>query len=252
VAVRRPDGEIHTESHAILQRRPRLQRTLLRGPLSLVDAVRIGTRALRVAVRETTGADAEPRQVAMTLGAVGVGVLAVFVIGPGALVGGLPDRTADVIEAAARAGVLLVYLLGVSRSPQAQRLFHYHGAEHKAVAAYEKAGRAPSAAEAVAASPVHPRCGTNFIVLFVIAAAIVYSFAPRQPLFAGAAWRVSLVPVVVVLAYETMRASARGGAVGRLVTWPGRALQRITTREPSSDELEVAHAAMRTLLGDGP
>jgi uncharacterized protein YqhQ len=252
--VRKPNGEIHTESHPIAERSSVLQRTLLRGPFALADAVRIGTRALRVALRETTGVEPEARRVSMTFALVGIAVLGVFVVAPGVLLAGVQDAIADVLEALSRAGGLLVYLLAVSRTPAAQRLFAYHGAEHKVVAAFELTGAEPTLEEERAASPVHPRCGTAFMALFVIVAGAVFAFVPRSPAWAGAAWRVGLVPVVVVVAYETMRAAARTGTsvLSRLVSWPGRALQRITTREPSADQLEVAHTALRTLLADRP
>jgi uncharacterized protein YqhQ len=128
-------------------------------------------------------------------------------------------------------------------------LFAFHGAEHKVVAAVERVGGIPDHGTARAASPVHPRCGTNFVALFVLAGGVMNSFVPRDPLWAGAVWRVLLVPVGAVVAFEVMRAAARepGAAWSRLVTWPGRALQRITTREPTDDQLEVAFAALGAL-----
>ena len=99
-------------------------------------------------------------------------------------------------------------------------------------------------------SPVHERCGSTFLSLFVIESGIVFAFVPRVPLWWGALLRIALTPVVVALAYETMRAAAHEPRAlwSRAVTFPGRALQRITTREPDDDELDVAIAALETLL----
>jgi uncharacterized protein YqhQ len=149
--------------------------------------------------------------------------------------------------------MLLVYLGALSRSSFARRLFAYHGAEHKAIAACERAGRMPSAEEARAESPIHVRCGTDFIALFVIACGVVFSFVAREPWWFATIVRVALVPVVMIFAYELMRLAARfeGSLGSRLVTWPGRALQRITTRAPSEDQLEVALAAVRAATDVG-
>ena len=94
------------------------------------------------------------------------------------------------------------------------------------------------------------RCGTTFIALFVIACGVVFGFVPRTPLWLGALLRIALTPVVVALAYEVMRGAASEPRAlwARAISWPGRALQRITTREPGDDELDVAVAALETLF----
>jgi uncharacterized protein YqhQ len=250
VAIRGRDGTIHTEAHPIADRWPRLRKTIARGPIAIVDAVSIGTRALRVAVREATGAEPTAEQMLWTLVSAFVGIVAVFVVAPGAVFAGLPDALADALEAAGRAAVLLVYLVAVSRSAQARRLFSYHGAEHEVVAAFEKSETIPTRAAARSAGPIHPRCGTSFIAILVVVAGIVFALVPREPLWAGALWRVCLVPVVAAISYEVMRASAREppGLWTRLISAPGRALQRLTTREPTDDQLDVALAALAVLL----
>lgn len=246
VAVRRPDGSIHTEAHDIAERRPLVRISFVRGLVALSDAVSIGLRALRIAVRETTGVEPTAGQVRSTLAAIALGVAALFVVAPGILVAGWEEVVADVGEALLRAAVLVVYLAVVARSEGARRLFSYHGAEHKVVAAFESKGAEATLEDARARSPVHPRCGTSFIALFVIVAGVVYAFVPRLPLWAGAAWRLGLAPVTAALAYELMRATARGerALLGRVLSWPGRLLQRVTTREPDPDQLDVARAAL--------
>jgi uncharacterized protein YqhQ len=249
VAVRRPDATIHTEAHALTERWPRLRKSFLRGPVALADAVSVGLRASDIAIRESTGVTSEGGA-GVVLAPVAVAILAIFVGLPAIAARSWTDIAGDVAEASVRAAMLLVYLGALSRSAFARRLFAYHGAEHKAIAACERAGRMPTADEAGAESPVHVRCGTDFISLFVITCGVVFSFVGRDPWLFAIAVRVALVPVVMVLAYELMRLAARfeGSLGSRLVTWPGRALQRITTREPSDDQLEVALAALRTAI----
>ena len=249
VAIRRPDGEIVTETHDVPDRWTALRRTLARGPAALAEAVSIGLEALRISVRESAGVVPTSAQMRSTLATVGAGVIALFVIAPAVFVSGWSDWTADVLEAVLRAAVLLVYLLTISRSASARRLFGYHGAEHKVIAAFEQRGETPTLDEARAPSPVHPRCGTSFIALFVIVAGVVHAFVPRAPVWAGALWRVLLLPIDAALAYEVMRATARHEKtiVARILSLPGRALQRLTTREPADDQLEVALAAFGAL-----
>lgn len=249
VAVRRSDGEIVTETHPVKERWVMLRETFARGLGALAEAISIGLEALRISVRETTGVTPTPGQLRSTLAAAGAGMVALFVVAPAVFVTAWSDIVADVAEAALRAGVLLVYLLVVARSAGAGRLFAYHGAEHKVIAAFEATGSGPTLDQARAASPIHPRCGTSFIALFVIVAGVVHSLVPRTPLWAGAAWRLALAPIDAILAYELMRATARRDrdVVSRVISAPGRALQRLTTREPGDDQLRVALAAFAAL-----
>jgi uncharacterized protein YqhQ len=246
VAVRRPDGSIHTERHPVVERAPRLRKTFLRGPIALVDAISIGMKAIRIALLEASGIEATQEQFAASAAPVLLGALAVFVVIPGLLSSGWTGVAGDVGEAAARAAMLLVYLLALSRSAQAKRLFAYHGAEHMVISAFERLGRIPSMEEARRESPVHVRCGTDFIALLVIVAGAVFAFVPRSPLWLGGAFRLLAFPFVAAIAYEVMRAAAvrPRSFVSRMLTWPGRALQLITTREPADDQLEIALAAL--------
>ncbi len=248
VAVRRRDGTIHTERH---DADPPPQTPFLRGPATIVQSLSIGARALRIAVRESLGAEPTSEQLSITFGAGLVALVAIFVVAPGLFLADVSGVAGAALEAAVRAAMLLVYLAFISRSPQTQRVFRYHGAEHKTIAAYERSGELPSHAEARSMSPVHERCGSTFITLFIIICGIAFAFVPRTPLWIGALLRVALVPVVLAVAYEAMRAAAREprSVWARAVTFPGRALQRITTREPTDDELDVALAALLTLLG---
>lgn len=256
IAVRRPDGGIHVESHDVdgsADSRSPLRRSVLRGLFALGEAVRIGLRGLQVSVRVGMGGELTHRQLAMSVGPVFASLILVFVAGPSVAVGAtdVDGIAGDAFEAGVRIAMLVLYLLMVSRSRSARQLFSFHGAEHKAIAAYERSGVVPRRGEARAASPIHTRCGTNFLTLFLFSSGVVYAFVPRQPLVDGAFWRIVLVPVAAVIAYELMRAAARAEHAiwPRLVVWPGRALQRITTREPTDDQLEVALAALYELLG---
>jgi uncharacterized protein YqhQ len=248
IAVRGPGGDIHTESHVLTEPSAARRRPFVRGPLALAEAVRIGVRGLQVAFRVQTGTAPETSAMLTTFAALGVGFLLVFVAGP-ALAAGLMDlgwAGAAAVEGLLRVAIFVGYLLVVSRSPSARRLFAYHGDEHKVIAAFESKGALPSVAEAREPSPVHVRCGTSFLTLFMLWAALVYALPGREPLWLGGLVRVALAPLVAGLAFETMRATATGGRRwwARAISWPGRLMQRITTREPTDDQLQVARAAL--------
>lgn len=250
VAVRRQDSTIHSEAHPLVDRLPRLRRSFLRGPAQLVDAVSIGLRAQEIALRESTGVTSEGGA-GVVLAPVAFAIIVIFVVLPAIAARAWDGIPGDVAEASIRAAMLLVYLGSLSATAFARRLFAYHGAEHKAIAAYERVGRMPTVDEAGAESPVHVRCGTDFIALFVITCGVVFASVPREPWLVAGAIRIVLVPVVMIIAYEVMRAAARRerSIVSRIVTWPGRALQRITTREPAPDQLEIALAALTAAVG---
>lgn len=201
-------------------------------------------------MRESTGTPITAEQLRVTFLPLGIGVLVVFIALPGIITSRFTGITGDALEAAARAAMLLVYLSALSRSADARRLFQYHGAEHMAIAACERHGRMPTVDEVGAESTVHVRCGSDFLSLFLIAAGVVFAVLPSMRWWLGGVVRIALVPVVATLAYETMRVCARwpDEIWARVLTWPGRSLQRITTRRPADDQLEVALAALSAVL----
>ena len=255
VAVRRPDGGIHVESHPLgdlARRHPWLNRPLLRGAIALAEAMSVGLRALAIATRRAAGSDAAPtrREIAITLAVAFSFFVGVFILLPALVVpAGQDGPVRELVEGALRVGLLLAYVLAISRLADIRRVFAYHGAEHKVIAALE-AG-APLTREGVRPfSTVHVRCGTNFLMLVMLVAVVVFAFVPRDPLWLRLASRVALVPVVASLSYELLRLAARRprNVAVRLLTLPGLLLQRITTRQPADDQVEVAIASMDELL----
>jgi uncharacterized protein YqhQ len=251
VAVRRPDGEMHIESHPIAPRWTRLRKTFLRGPLAVAESISIGLEGIRIAVRTTSGVEATQRQTTVSFVPIAIGIVVVLVVAPSVLSLRASDLTSDIVEASVRAATLLTYLVVVSRTALARRLFGYHGAEHMAIAAFERLGRVPTTEEVQASSPVHVRCGTNFLALFVIVCGVAFSFAPREPIWQVPLVRVLGAPVLAAVAYELMRlAASRPAALwSRAVTWPGRTLQRrFTTRQPEAGQREVALRALEAAI----
>ncbi len=165
----------------------------------------------------------------------------------------------NLLSGAIRLSIFLGYLAAIARVPDVRRLFMYHGAEHMTVFAYERE-RLLSVATARAQSRFHPRCGTSFLLIVVVASIILFAFADTVILAALGTitlplrllWHLLLLPLVAGASYEIIRFSARhaGTTLGRAVTMPGLVLQRLTTRIPTDDQLEVALAALRAALDE--
>lgn len=263
IAVRKPDGTIVVRRlplTGIMYRSRWTKWPFLRGLVALWDALVLGTRALiwsaDVAMAEEegeTGGFEGPAAwgtlaISLTLG------IGLFFLLPSYAAKGLERWLVSpfwisLVEGIFRLVLFLLYLWAIGRSQDIARVFAYHGAEHKAINAFE-AG-APLTPESVARfSREHVRCGTSFL-LFVLLVSIIL-FAPFN--FANIVWhllsRVILIPAVAMVAYELIRLSA---ARGHRWWWhwlvvPGLWLQRLTTREPTPDMLEVALAALKPVL----
>jgi len=159
------------------------------------------------------------------------------------------------VTGAFKLAVLTTYLVAISRIEEIRRVFHYHGAEHKAIYAYE--AELPLTVENVRKqSPLHPRCGTTFLITVVIISVVLGSIItplvlPNATGLAGQietlALRISLLPLIAAVSYELQRLSARYCTTGplRVLLWPGFLFQKITTREPDDSQIEVAIVAMQ-------
>ncbi|HEY6287213.1 MAG TPA: DUF1385 domain-containing protein [Ktedonobacteraceae bacterium] len=153
------------------------------------------------------------------------------------------------VEGLIRLGLLIGYLYLIGRIPDIQRIFGYHGAEHKAINAMEN-GESLDIPHVREASRVHIRCGTGFLLLVVVVSIVVFAFVGSPSLLIKIASRVLLVPVVAGIAYELMRLGAANYRF-RVVRWllaPGLALQGLTTREPDDSMIECAIAALNRVI----
>jgi uncharacterized protein YqhQ len=157
------------------------------------------------------------------------------------------------IEGLIRLGLLIGYLWLIGRIPDIQRVFEYHGAEHKAINALE-AGQPLDVAHVRAASRVHTRCGTGFLLIVVVLSIIVFALVGNPPVALRILSRILLVPVIAAIAYELMRLGAANYRY-RVVRWlmaPSLALQGLTTREPDDGQMVCAITALeRVLREDG-
>src|SRR5438128_10624378 len=255
-AVRGPDGAIAVFTEARpspLVRRRWLRLPVLRGVIALYDTLTIGVRSLLWSAGVAAGADRP-----LTAGQVGAAVagglvvaVGLFFVLPAALIR-LVDRflgnvyALNLAEGALRVATLVGYLAAVGRSAEMARVFAYHGAEHKAVNAYEHdAPLEPGAVQTF--SRFHLRCGTSFVLIVMILAVIVFSFLGRPPLLWRIALRVGVIPLVAGISYEVIRAGGRHRWL-RPVMLLGLWLQRLTTREPDDRQVEVATRPLREVV----
>jgi uncharacterized protein YqhQ len=156
----------------------------------------------------------------------------------------------NLMEGLIRIGVFLIYILGISLIPDLRRVFQYHGAEHKVIHAYEACGR-PDAQRAADQSPLHPRCGTGFLLVVMVIAIFVFAVVGKPSLPWLVLSRIVGIPVIIGISYEVgIKWLGRhpNGVIARVLLWPGLQLQRLTTRQPSSDQLEVAAAALDEVM----
>ncbi len=154
----------------------------------------------------------------------------------------------NIIEGIVKLTIFLTYLWGVSHMKDIRRVFEYHGAEHKTIAAYE-AGAELTPENARAHSRLHPRCGTSFLLIVMVISILMFSLLSWGSWWVRIVSRLLLLPVVAGLSYEVIKIAGKHptGVVGWL-TKPGLWLQKITTREPDDSQLEVAIAAMKAVI----
>ncbi len=256
-AVRRPDGTIAEEvlhRPSLLVRKGWARLPVLRGMVVLWEALAVGTQALVYsagqAVEQELGRPLSRREVAASL-SLGLGLaVGLFFVLPTLLARwadpGWGSVSYNLVEGVVRTAVLVGYVAALGLLPEVRRVFMYHGAEHKVVNAWERG--CPLVVEEVQKhSRYHPRCGTSFLLVVVLVAVVVFSLLGKPPLWWRLASRVALVPLVAGLAYEVIRAGAHSRWLRPLVA-PGLWLQRLTTREPEPQQVEVAIRALQAVL----
>lgn len=261
VAVRRPDGGIEVRRDRLgrwAERLPGGRWPLVRGLVTLAESLSLGFGALMFSANAASEEDeqlspSEMRWTVVVATAVGLGV---FVVMPTWLIGLMRGAVhsnlyLNLIEGGLRLLILWGYLFAISRTREMQRVLEYHGAEHKSIAALE-AGDALTPESAARHSRFHPRCGTSYLLFVALVAVALFALIGWPSLLWRVLSRLVLLPVVAGLAYEILRASARfeGSGWARAVQAPGLWMQRLTTREPDRDQLEVAITALRAAMPD--
>ena len=269
VAVRRPDGGVHVERHPtsdVPRRHPIWTKPMFRGCWGLVDALQIGTRALSISANASV--PEEDQLSSKQMGGSMIFALVLFVglfiavpnVGLSLLKGPLGDGLLfHVVEGLVRLGIFFAYLAAISLVSDIRRVFAYHGAEHKTIAAWEH-DEPLEVSRVQQYSTLHVRCGTNFLLMVMLLAIVVYTIVGSLvPVPEGAPWyvfaayqiglRIVLLPVIAGLAYEGLRLGAgKDNFLVRGLMAPGLLLQKITTKPPDDEQVEIAIRAFEAVV----
>jgi uncharacterized protein YqhQ len=264
LAVRKPDGEIaqlNREINSVMARHRFFRLPIIRGVIALGESLAIGFRALAISANYAAQEEGDDEEVSTEIGrgalifafAIAIGfALLLFKVTPALLTSWLPIEGTGpfvVVEGLIRVTLFIAYLAVISLLPDLRRVFQYHAAEHKAINAYE-AGDELVPERVQRYSLIHPRCGTAFLLWVMVIAIFVFAFFGRPVWYWLIASRILLLPVIAGIAYELIRFAGKHSDNPVLMTLlaPGLWLQRLTTREPSLDQLEVSIRALKDVL----
>jgi uncharacterized protein YqhQ len=258
VAVRTLDGDIEVEVHDAPTWAQRWAKVpLVRGVMTLAESLTLGFKALSWSANKQVPEEERlsSKAIGWTMGVALLFFMGIFILLPAFGARGLnrwlplEGFWLHAAEGALRLGLFIGYILLVGRMADIRRVFEYHGAEHKSIAAYET-GVEVTPESAQRFTTEHVRCGTNFLLTVMVITIVVYAFFGRPALPMLVASRVLLIPLIAGISYEIIRFAARhmDSRWMRVVMRPGLALQRLTTRQPSLDQLEVAIASLRAVM----
>jgi uncharacterized protein YqhQ len=264
VAVRKPDGaiaQVVNEIASPMSKRRIWRLPVIRGVIALGESLAIGFRAHAITAKYAAQEEDEHGEVKTELSraqlifafAIAIGfALALFKITPALITNWLPIETTGwfvIVEGGIRVVLFILYLALISLLPDLRRVFQYHAAEHKAINAYE-AGDELTPERVQRYSQIHVRCGTAFLLWVMVIAIFVFAFFGRPAWYWLIVTRIALLPLIAGLAYELIRFAGKH-TDQRWLLWllaPGLWLQRLTTRAPSLDQLEVSIRALREVL----
>ncbi len=264
MAVRAPSGDMNVQAepfYSVTRKSKVLRLPVIRGFVSLAETLWLGMKALTTSTNIALGEeeDLSKKEIAVTL-LFGL-VLAVLLFlaapvwgakGVGLLLGDSIENPLlfNLVEGVIRIGIFMLYLVGITLvSKDIRRFFAYHGAEHKAIKVYERGeDLVPENARKLDTS--HVRCGTSFVLYVLVLSILVFSLLPIDWWVEAVASRIVVIPLVAGIAFEFIMWSARNHSnpVVKAVIWPGLQLQKLTTREPTDDQVEVAMASLKKVL----
>jgi uncharacterized protein YqhQ len=264
LAVREPNGVIAEVNFPIaspMARHRLLRLPVIRGVVALGESLAIGFRALAISANYAAQEEGDEDEVQTELSrgaiifsfAIAIGfALLLFKVTPALITNWLPIDTTSafvVIEGLIRVTFFIAYIGVISLLPDLRRVFQYHGAEHKAINALE-AGEELTAERVSRFSLIHPRCGTAFLLWVMVIAIFVFAFFGRPVWYWLIISRILLLPLIAGLAYELIRFAGKHqkNRVVMTLLAPGMWLQRLTTREPTLEQLEVSISALKEVL----
>lgn len=259
-AVRKSNQEIVVRREKIKpwgDRWPILKWPLVRGVTALLESLVLGLEALTFSAAEA-GEEADARlstkDFVVTFGAAFILTVVLFIMIPAYLIRlvstHIPSNLLlNLVEGLIKVGIFLGYIVAITWLEDIRRVFQYHGAEHKTIHAYE-AGEPLEVEKVRKYSTIHPRCGTNFILLVLLVSVFIFSFFGRPPFVQRVLIHIAILPLVAGVSYEILKAAGkeRPNLLIQALAAPGMWLQHLTTREPDDAQLEVAIHSLKEVL----
>lgn len=259
LAVRKPDRTIYTKLFndvSLTNKNKVLSFMFIRGIIALIESMTLGFKALSYSINEATEEEIKFSKREMTISviiavvfAVGVFFILPTIIGrsfseffPNAIVYNL-------LEGLIRIGFFFAYILLVSQIKDIKRVFQYHGAEHKTIQAYEN-DEELKPENVRKYSTMHVRCGTSFLLIVMVVAILIFALLGKQPMIWRIISRILLIPVIAGISYELIRLAGKFSKykVVNILFYPGLLLQKITTKEPDNDQIEVAISSFKKVI----
>jgi|Deesub1362A_J573_1020465.scaffolds.fasta_scaffold17590_2 uncharacterized protein YqhQ len=264
VAVRGKAGDIHILKKSLKPTPYIFKLPLLRGVFALTQSITLGIKAIDFSASKAYEEDQKMSPllsfitiiVAIILG-VGLFIfLPLYItklIGLSILIVKQNPIVFNFFDGTLRVAIFILYIYLIGLWSDMKRIYEYHGAEHKVIHAYENGGELNPESIYNNYSPQHPRCGTSFLMIVMVISILIFSLIPHEMGFIGKLLsRLVLIPIVAGLSYEILKVSAKRqrNPFFRILSLPGLALQKLTTRQPDKDQIEVAIVSLRSALED--
>ena len=274
IVVRTKDGLVKkTEDLKLLKDKyPVVGFVFIRGVVNFVSSMAIGVRALMFSadhmpeeeqeeptkfdlwVEKKLGSERAEKVLIYFSVVLGIAIsVGLFILLPTFLAGFVDEFVEtrllrNLVEGILRIAIFISYIWLTARLSYIQRVWAYHGAEHKAIFCYEK-GLPLTVENVMAQSRLHPRCGTSFLFIVMIVSILVFSFTTWNNVWIRIVLRLALLPVVVAISWEIIKLAGRyDNLLTRIISAPGKALQRLTTREPDDEMAETAIEALTLVI----
>lgn len=259
LAVRKPDMTIYTKLFndvSLTNKNKVLGFMFIRGIVALIESMALGFKALSYSVNEATEEEIKFSKREMTIAVI---IAVVFAVGVFFILPTIIGRSFseffpnaivyNILEGLIRIGFFLIYILLVSQIKDIKRIWQYHGAEHKTIQAYEN-NEELKPENVRKYSTMHVRCGTSFLLIVMIVAILIFALLGKQPMIWRIILRILLLPVIAGISYELIRLAGKFSKykVVNILFYPGLLLQKITTKEPDNDQIEVAISSFKKVI----
>lgn len=260
IAVRKENNEISLKDgrvKALADKYPILGKPIIRGSVALIDSMIFGMQSLTYSANEYGDEEFEPlsaKELFLTFAFAILLSVGLFVVLPAFIIRLVSPHIntnflLNLTEGLIKITFFILYIIGISFMKDIQRVFQYHGAEHRTINCYES-GDELTVENVQKHSRIHSRCGTNFLLIVLFMSAFIFTFFGRPPFFQRIGLHLLLLPLVAGLSYEIIRKAGQDDChpIFKLIAKPGRALQYLTTKEPDDSQVEVAIASLQAVL----